>query len=167
MATKSKTIDPKCIRCALLSGETAKSTHDCWVPGTCPSKRHYIKNREGISQQRRKKRIEVVHQVVTPQVVYGNLLIWRELRQDSPIHAIGADIWDGERRLAVVTPVHCAGWLPSQVHSYIQQTLNILENAYGFQKFAGQIIEHPEQCPIRPCPLHSSVVAVGSVGGSD
>jgi hypothetical protein len=40
-----------------------------------------------------------VHQVVVPQVVYGNLLIWRELRQDSPIHAIGADIWDGEKRL--------------------------------------------------------------------
>jgi hypothetical protein len=162
MATKSKTIDPKCIRCALLSGETAKSTHDCWVPGACPSKRHYIKNREGISQQRRKKRIEVVHQVVMPQVVYGNLLIWRELRQDSPIHAIGADIWDGERRVAVVSPVHCAGWLPSQVHAYVQKTLNLLENEYDFQKFAGQIIEHPEQCPIRPCPLHSSAFPVGS-----
>jgi hypothetical protein len=140
----------KCIRCALLSADTAKS-------------RHYIKNRDRISQDRKKQRIEVVHQVVVPQVVYGNLLIWRELRQDSPIHAIGADIWDGEKRLAVVTPVHCAGWLPSQVHSYVQQTLKILENAYGFQKFAGQIIEHPEQCPIRPCPLHSPVVALGSV----
>jgi hypothetical protein len=84
---KAKTPE-KCIRCALLSAETAKSTHDCWVPRLCPSKRHYIKNREGISQQRRKKRIEVVHQVAVPEVVYGNLLIWRELRQDSPIHAI-------------------------------------------------------------------------------
>jgi Putative restriction endonuclease len=100
--------------------------------------------------------IEVVHQVVVPEVVYGNLLIWRELRQDSPIHAIGADIWHGEKRVAVVTPVHCAGWLPSQVHAYVQRTLNLLENEYDFQKFAGQIIEHPEQCPIRPCPLHSS-----------
>jgi hypothetical protein len=99
---------------------------------------------------------------VVPQVVYGNLLIWRELRQDSPIHAIGADIWDGERRVAVVSPVHCAGWLPSQVHAYVQKTLNLLENEYDFQKFAGQIIEHPEQCPIRPCPLHSSAFPVGS-----
>jgi hypothetical protein len=62
--------------------------------------------------------------------------------------------------VAVVAPVHCAGWLPSQVHSYLQQTLNILENAYGFQKFAGQILEHPEQCPIRPCPLHPSTFSV-------
>jgi hypothetical protein len=88
----------KCVRCALLSADTAKSTHDCWVSETCPSKRHYIKNRDRISQGRKKQRIEVVHQVVVPEVVYGNLLIWRELRQDSPIHAIGADIWDGERR---------------------------------------------------------------------
>jgi hypothetical protein len=84
---------------------------------------------------------------VVLEVVYGNLLIWRELLQDSPIHAIDADIWDGERRLAVFTPVHYAGWLPSQVHAYVQRTLNLLENEYGFPKFASQIIE---QCPIRP-----------------
>jgi hypothetical protein len=81
-------IPEKCIRCALLSADTAKSTHDCWVSETCPSKRHYIKNRDRISQSRKKQRIEVVHQVVVPEVIYGNLLIWRELRQDSPIHAI-------------------------------------------------------------------------------
>jgi hypothetical protein len=167
MATRSKTIDPKCIRCALLSAETAKSTHDCWVPRLCPSKRHYIKNREGISQQRRKKRIEVVHQVAVPEVVYGNLLIWRELRQDSPIHAIGADIWHGSNRLAVMAPVHCAGWLPSQVHAYIQQVLTLLENEYDFSKFASQIVQHPEQCPIRPCPLHSSALSLGSFSRGD
>ncbi len=88
----------KCIRCALLSADTAKSTYDCWVASTCPSKRHCIKNHNKISQNRKKQRIEVVHQISVPQVIYGNLLIWRELRQDSPIHAISADIWDGDKR---------------------------------------------------------------------
>jgi hypothetical protein len=58
------------------------------VSETCPNKRHYIKNRDQISQSRKKQRIEVVHQVVVPQVTYGNLLIWRELRQDSPVKSL-------------------------------------------------------------------------------
>ncbi|WP_373542093.1 hypothetical protein [Chamaesiphon sp.] len=98
-------------------------------------------------------RIEQVDQVDVPQVTYGVLQVWREMREDSPIHAIGVEVWDGHNKLAVVQPVHCAGWLPSQVHEYLRQVLEVLGTEYGFKKLASQELIHPSQCPIRPCYL--------------
>ena len=80
-------------------------------------------------------------------------MIRRENREDSPIHAIGIEIWDGNDKLALVPPVHCAGWLPSQVHEYVRQALQVTEAEYGFKKFSSQVLISPEQCPIRPCFL--------------
>lgn len=75
------------------------------------------------------------------------------MREDSPIHALGVEVWDGNEPIAVVQPVHCAGWLPSQVHEYVRQVLAVLALEYGFKKFASQKLISPTQCPIRPCPL--------------
>jgi hypothetical protein len=102
-----------------------------------------------IDQKRSRKRIETKHQISVPQVNYGILQVWREMREDSPIHAIGIEIWDGHTKLAVVQPVHCAGWLPSQVHEYLRQALTVLDTEYGFKKFVSQVLINPEQCPIR------------------
>ncbi len=55
-----------------------------------------------INQTRARKRIETKHQVPVPQVNYGVLQVWRESREDSPIHAIGIEVWDGHNKLAVV-----------------------------------------------------------------
>jgi hypothetical protein len=79
--------------------------------------------------------------------------VLRENREDSPIHAIGVEIWDGNERIAMVSPVHCAGWLPSQVHEYVKQVLVVLEAEYGFKKFSAERLINPSQCPIQPCPL--------------
>ena len=88
-----------------------------------------------------------------PLVNYGVLQVWRESREDSPIHAIGVEIWEQNNKIAMVAPVHCAGWLPSQVHEYLRQALTVLDTEYGFKKFASQVLINPEQCPIRPCFL--------------
>ncbi len=79
--------------------------------------------------------------------------MWRESREDSPIHAVGVEIWEQNNKIAMVAPVHCAGWLPSQVHEYLRQVLTVLDTEYGFKKFAPQVLINPEQCPIRPCFL--------------
>ena len=79
--------------------------------------------------------------------------MWRESREDSPIHAVGVEIWEQNNKIAMVAPVHCAGWLPSQVHEYLRQVLTVLDTEYGFKKFASQVLINPEQCPIRPCFL--------------
>jgi hypothetical protein len=69
------------------------------------------------------KRIETNHQVSAPDVKYGILHVWRENREDSPIHAIGVEIWEQNTKIAMVAPIHCAGWLPNQVHEYLRQVL--------------------------------------------
>ena len=62
--------------------------------------------------------------------------MWRESREDSPIHAVGVEIWEQNNKIAMVAPVHCAGWLPSQVHEYLRQALTVLDTEYGFKKLA-------------------------------
>jgi hypothetical protein len=74
----------------------------------------------------------------------------RSLRAAS---AVGVEIWEQERKIAMVAPVHCAGWLPSQVHEYLRQVLEVLGAEYGFKKFASQVLISPEQCEIHSCPL--------------
>ncbi len=107
----SKQIPEKCRKCALLSAADARATHpNCWDDKLCHARRFYARNRDRVNQKRAKKRIEREHQIPVPEVKYGVLQVWRELREDSPIHALGAEVWDGKERIAIVQPVHCAGW---------------------------------------------------------
>lgn len=153
---KAKQIPEKCRKCALLSAGDARAKHpDCWDDKLCHARRFYARNRDRVNQKRAKKRIEREHQIPVPEVNYGVLQVWREMREDSPIHALGAEVWDGKERIAIVQPVHCAGWLPSQVHEYVGRVLVVLEGEYGFRKFAHSRLISPSQCPIHPCPLCS------------
>jgi hypothetical protein len=154
LVARSKEISEKCRRCAPLSPVEARAKHpQCWDDKLCTARRFYINNRDRINQKRARKRIDKVHQIPVPQVNYGILQVWREMREDSPIHAIGIEIWAGNSKLAVVSPVHCAGWLPSQVHEYLRQALTVLDTQYGLKKFASEVLINPAQCPIRPCFL--------------
>jgi hypothetical protein len=151
---RAKEIPEKCRRCAPLRPAEARAKHpNCWDNKLCTARRFYINNRDRINQKRSRKRIETKHQVSAPDVKYGILHVWRENREDSPIHAIGVEIWEQNTKIAMVTPVHCAGWLPSQVHEYLRQVLEVLGAEYGFKKLASQELIHPSQCPIRPCYL--------------
>jgi hypothetical protein len=151
---RAKEIPGKCLRCAPLSPAEARAKHpNCWDDKLCTARRFYINNRDRINQKRARKRIETNHQVPVPDVKYGILHVWRENREDSPIHAIGVEIWDGNKKIAMVAPVHCAGWLPSQVHEYLRQILEVLVAEYGFKKLASFVRSDPSQCPIQPCHL--------------
>ena len=154
MAKRSKEIPEKCRRCAPLSPAEARAKHpQCWNDKLCTSRRFYINNRDRINQKRSRKRIETNHQVSDPDVKYGILHVWRENREDSPIHALGVEIWEQNTKIAMVAPVHCAGWLPNQVHEYLRQVLEVLGTEYGFYKFSSSELINPSQCPIRPCHL--------------
>ena len=148
----AKETPAKCLRCAPLSASKARETHpSCWDDKLCTARRFYINNRDRINQKRSRKRIERVHDVPTPQVKHGILHVWRENREDSPIHAIGVEVWEQNTKIAMVAPVHCAGWLPSQVHEYLRQVLEVVGSEYGFKKFASQELIHPSQCQILLC----------------
>jgi hypothetical protein len=84
----AKQTPEKCKRCAPLTPADARAKHpSCWDDKLCTARRFYINNRDRINQKRSRKRIETNHQVSTPDVKYGILHVWRENREDSPIHA--------------------------------------------------------------------------------
>jgi len=160
-----KPLPEKCRKCAMLSAQQAQVLHGgdgdgCWNPAVCYSRRSYARNRDRINQTRSRKRKEgELEQVLVEfeplnQLVFGVLVVYRKAGADTPVHAIAAEIWQGQKKVAIVPPIHCVGMVPSQVHGYVSKMLSVLEDRYGIKKFASQTRLDPELCSIRPCPLH-------------
>lgn len=77
-------------------------------------------------------------------------MVYRKAGVDTPVHAIGAEIWQGQEKVAIVPAVHCAGLVPSQVHQYVGKMLTVLEDRYGIKKFVSQTQLDPQLCGLRP-----------------
>ncbi|MBD1995929.1 hypothetical protein H6G00_04760 [Leptolyngbya sp. FACHB-541] len=148
----------------MLSAQQAQALHGtegdgCWNPAVCYSRRSYARNRDRINQTRSRKRKEgeleqiPVEFELLSQTVFGVLVVYRKAGVDTPVHAIAAEIWQGQEKVAVVPPVHCIGLVPSQVHTYVGKMLIVLEERYGIRKFASQTRLDPDLCAIRSCPL--------------
>ncbi|WP_088888778.1 hypothetical protein [Leptolyngbya ohadii] len=160
----AKGLPEKCRKCAMLSAEQAQVLHgkegdNCWNPGVCYSRRSYVRHRDRINQTRSRKRkegrLEQISVEFEPlsQLVYGVLVVYRKAGADTPVHAIAAEIWQGQEKIAIVPAVHCGGLVPSQVHTYVGKMLSVLEKRYGIRKFASQTRLDPDLCPLHPCPL--------------
>jgi hypothetical protein len=89
-------------------------------------------------------------------IFWAVLVVYRQSGTDTPIHAIAVQIWKGQEKFAAVSPIHCAGMVATQVHTYVQKVLVLLESNYGIKKFASQERLDPWLCPLRPCPCHSN-----------
>ena len=160
-----RALPEKCRTCAMLSAEQAQVLHGsdgngCWNPAVCYSRRSYARNRDRINQTRSRKRKEGELEQIPVEfeplanLVFGVLVVYRQAGADTPVHAIAAEIWQGQEKVAIVPLVHCAGLMPSQVHTYMGKLLSVLEERYGIKKFASQTRLDPQLCESRPCPLH-------------
>ena len=155
-----KKVAHNCFQCSKLSHDEAQ-TKSCWDVDRCPNRRHYQRNKQRISQQRRSKRTEktttehpktiaINHPIGTA----ASIIFYRE-RQDAPVHAIGAEIWQGGNKVLAVKPMHCLGLSPAQVVEMMTEILSAcsIELAVELGKFSGKVELHPSLCPIRPCLL--------------
>lgn len=170
-----RTSSEKCRLCSKLSDAQAKQLHgpcgdNCWTGKLCHDRRSYYRHRDAKNYRRRQRRqatqsqesavmpastptvtLEVLAPAIPAAVVH-----WYRETKDAPLHAIGAELWMGNDRVARVEPVHCLGLTESHLKTLL---LHILEH---FSQFSSQKIErfratvelHPANCPIRPCPLH-------------
>ncbi|PZV05297.1 MAG: hypothetical protein DCF22_24780 [Leptolyngbya sp.] len=161
----AKALSEKCRKCAMLSAEQAQALHGtegdrCWNPAVCYSRRSYARNRDRINQTRSRKRKEGELEQIPVEfeplasLMFAVLVVYRQAGVDTPVHAIAAEIWQGQEKVAIIPTVHCAGMVPSQVHQYVGKVLSVLEERYGIKKFAIQTRLDPELCESRPCPLH-------------
>jgi hypothetical protein len=155
-----KKVAHNCFQCSKLSHDEAQ-TKSCWDADRCPNRRHYQRNKERISQQRRSNRtektiasqprtIEIDHPIGTA----ASIIFYRE-RQDVPVHAIAAEVWQGGDKVLAVKPMHCLGLSPAQVVEMMKEILSACstELEVDLVKFTSKVELHPNLCPIRPCPL--------------
>ncbi|KAM3092132.1 hypothetical protein ACKFKG_23340 [Phormidesmis sp. 146-35] len=166
----AKAIPLKCQKCAMLDATQAQALHGtegdgCWNPKVCYSRRSYARHRDRKNQQRNRSRQESVLKTLEVEIpefaylYYAVLVVYRAAGGDTPVHAISAQVWQGQQQIAIAAPIHCVGMVPSQVHAYIRKLLDLLDEEYGIRKFASLERVDPHLCPMRPCLHHPLGVA--------
>ncbi|MBD1853403.1 hypothetical protein H6F87_26175 [Cyanobacteria bacterium FACHB-502] len=169
-----RSLNLKCLECSRLSIEQAIEQHGesgdgCWNPAVCHRKRSHYRNRPDVNAKRRGQRVaeqelQKLMQVgevpfterlnVVPKTPPVALLyLYREDRPDAHLHAIAISVWQGDQKLAVIPPKHCIGMANRHVRQYLLETLATLQEKYGIREFEPEILMHPKECPINPCPL--------------
>ena len=162
----AKAIPEKCKKCAMLSAAQAQELHGkqgdgCWNPQVCYSRRSYARHRDRHNLIRSRKRNQASPELTVnlaefTDIFWAVLVVYRRSGTDTPIHAIASEVWKGQEKFGAIPPIHCAGMTASQVHSYVQKMLVLLETNYRIKKFASQERLDPWLCPLRPCPCHPS-----------
>jgi len=120
----------KCRLCSKLSAEVAQQRNGpegtgCWDEAHCHQRRSYYRSRDRYNKARRLKRQSPENtplQVPIPPAPAAVLHLYRE-RVDAPLHAIGAEPWLGQEKVAAIEPVHCLGLTSRQVTAYLQEVL--------------------------------------------
>ncbi len=155
----ARSINPKCLACSRLSAPEAKQIHGpegdgCWNEKTCHRRRSHYRHRGDNNLRRRSVKIAPPTfgiDVETPLVAY--LYLYREKRQDAPLHAIAASVWQGSEKKLEIEPIHCAGMRNQQVNQYLQKIQLELDAQFGIKKFESVLRLEPVECPIENCPL--------------
>jgi hypothetical protein len=168
-----KSQSERCRLCAKLSVEEAIARHgpsgsNCWVGEPCHKRRSYYRNRDRINASKRQqyRGVAVSAEVddgkgtvltVVPTVVPAAVLYLYRARVDDPLHAIGAELWLGQSKVAQIEPVHTMGLMPAQIKVFLKDILTAFSGQVpggGVTQFEVQKELSPDCCPIRPCPLH-------------
>jgi hypothetical protein len=168
-----KSQSERCRLCSKLSSEEAIARHgpsgsNCWVGEPCHKRRTYYRNRDRINANKRQqyRGVAVAAEVddgkgtvltVVPAIVPAAVLYLYRARVDNPLHAIGAELWLGQSKVAQIEPVHTMGLMPAQIKVFLKDILTAFSAHVpggGVTQFEVQKELSPDCCPIRPCPLH-------------
>jgi hypothetical protein len=168
-------INPQCLHCAKLSVEEARQLHGaqgdgCWEESRCHRRRSHYRNRRDNNASRRstyRQSVEENQSGQAPETIsiaialkpVAYLYLYRQKRQDAPLHALSVSVWEGEQHLLDVTPIHCAGMKNQKIQEYLMDVLKTLRERYGISKFEPEIRLEPTECPLKSCPLKPHLVA--------
>ncbi len=175
-----RAINRKCLACAALSAEDAIATHgpqgdNCWNPGNengwgydCHRRRSHYRHRSDTNAVRRRLRragelpsasvqpTGTALEVAAPLPVASTaavLVLYRQHAQ-APVHAVAAEIWQGNQKLAQIQAVHCLGMRADRLGAYLKELLTSIHEQFGVARFEDVVKELPVlHCPIVPCPL--------------
>ena len=133
-----KKVGHNCFQCSKLSTPEAQ-TKPCWEAARCPNRRHYQRNKARISQQRKQSRpVESKGNVlrtisIEPPIGTAVSIIFYRERQDAPVHAIAAEVWQGTEKVLKVEPMHCMGLTPAQVVEVMTEILKACSSELGVE----------------------------------
>ncbi|GAB4329071.1 MAG: hypothetical protein OHK0047_15740 [Leptolyngbyaceae cyanobacterium] len=89
-----------------------------------------------------------------PESTPAAILVLYRQSPTTPVHAVAAEVWAGNQKVAEVKPMHCMGMRADKVTEYIKQLLSSLTQQFGILRFEDIVKDVPvEFCPIEPCPL--------------
>ena len=94
---------------------------------------------------------------VTPPALLSTpaaiLVLYRQ-HSNAPVHAVAAEVWQDNQKVAEVKAMHCMGMKGDRVSAYIKEVLRSLSQPFGVTRFEDVVKEVPvHQCPIAHCPL--------------
>ncbi len=164
----------KCRLCAKLSAEAAQQKHGaagdgCWDAKYCHNRRSYYRHRGLRNYQRQQRRqaegvpvgqpAQAVVLSVPAPAAPAAVVHWYRETKDAPLHAISAELWMGNHRVAKIAPVHGLGLSESQIRALLTRFLSEFSQHCGLkvERFRSAVELHPLNCPIRPCPLHPEI----------
>ncbi|UBF30404.1 hypothetical protein K9N68_34975 (plasmid) [Kovacikia minuta CCNUW1] len=168
----ARAVNRKCLHCALqLVADEARRVHGsegdgCWQESVCHRRRSHYRNRHRNNEKRRQERrlnsktarssnsgqlIEIT--LPEPESLAAFLIfVRRNLR--SPVHAIGAEVWQQGQMVGKIQLRHTAGMRSTDLTAYLQQMQQQLHESFGIERFEDTFVEiQPEDCPLDPCPL--------------
>ncbi|MBD1909860.1 MULTISPECIES: hypothetical protein [unclassified Leptolyngbya] len=177
-------VNQKCQQCAALAVEEAIALHgpegdNCWNPENrngwgydCHRRRSHYRHRDDDNRTRRRLRRAAklnpggvaiapigdpdtpLELLPPPTTHYAAVLVLYRNRKDSPVHAIAAEIWQGDTKIHTIKAVHCLGMRGNEVADYIEQLLTQLHERFKVSRFESEPKELPvADCPLTPCPM--------------
>jgi len=91
----------------------------------------------------------------SPLALAAVLVLYRQ-HCDTPVHAVAAEVWQGNQKVAAIPPVHCMGMRADKVTTYIKDLLASLNQEFSVVRFEDVVKELPvHQCPIAHCPFQA------------
>ena len=172
----------KCRLCAKLSVEAAQQKHGadgdgCWDAKYCHNRRSYYRHR-GVRNYQRQQRRQRAQSSQSDQAELNSdaplqlkvlnvpapaapaaVVYWYRETKDAPLHALSAELWMGNHRVAKIEPIHCLGLSESQIRALLTHFLSEFSQhcSVKVERFRSAVELHPLNCPIRPCPLHPEI----------
>ena len=115
---------------------------DAGIRSVCHNRRSYYRHR-GVRNHVRKQRrrgqqpeqapsepevstsVRVTTLKILAPAVPAAVVHWYRITKDSPLHALGAELWMGNDRVAKIEPVHCLGLTELQVKTLLVRILDV------------------------------------------
>jgi len=159
----ARPVNHRCAACARQSLEKAKEK-ECWVASSCHRRRsHYRKRREKNAERRLQYRLRqgetmregpVELAVPVPEVKVRPVAIAVVYSPPAGgVHAIAFEVWQGEKKVATVPPVHCHGWDDAALDQYVKEALRAIGQRFPVESLASRRVLPAAECPIPGCPF--------------